>query len=162
MSKYHDAAEVWEHKMAYGRELLANLVPKALINYPFEVIASFLGLVIGLPLLIGLAAPTSLVVLLPSFGYWAYASALVIGGATAAVGLRTRHPLVLASGLQLLGGSYIVYGLAVVALSGFTVAWLSFGAYLAFGGLCMIRALHFRRVVDIQRGATALRERGTT
>ncbi len=147
MSKYGPAT-------ASFRERLSRLIPSALTNYPFEVLAAFIGLCIGLPLLVGLAAPTSLVILLPSIGYWAYTVALVLGGATTAVGLKTKHPLVLASGLQLLGGSFLVYGLATAALSGFATAWLAFGAYAVLGVIALVRSLHFRRLLDIQRGAT--------
>lgn len=160
MTRYAETSDRLTAAHARFRARTAHLLPPALTNYPFEVLAAFLGLIVGLPLLAGLAAPTSLVTILPAFGYWAYAVALVLGGGTTAVGLRTKHPLALASGLQLLGGSYVVYGLATVAVAGWAVAWLSFGAYAVLGGLAIIRALHFRRLVDIQRGATHLRENG--
>src|SRR5207244_3581493 len=114
VSKYADVYLEMETRRARVREFVARHIPNALTNYPFEVLSSILGLLVGIPLLLGLAAPTSLVVMLPSIGYWAYAVALVLGGGTTAVGLRTKHPMVLASGLQLLGGSFGVYGLAVV------------------------------------------------
>ncbi len=146
-------------RMVRLRERVAGRLPTVLTNYPFEVIVTFIALVIGLPLLCGLVAPTSLVVLLPSIGYWAYAAALVLGGIFTGVGLRLKSSAALSSGLQLLGGSYAVYGLATVALSGFATAWLAFGAFFGLGLVALVRALHFRRLLDIQEGATRLAER---
>ena len=99
------------------RERSDRLTPTVVTNYPFEVIVTFIALLIGLPLILGLVSPTSLVVLLPAFGYWAYAIALMLGGSTLAVGLRSQSPLLLASGLQLCGGSFAVYALAAVILA---------------------------------------------
>lgn len=158
MSKLGDAMDVHGRRF---RERLSRFIPYALTNYPFEVLAAFVGLFIGLPLLLGLAAPTSLVVLLPNVGYWIYASTIVLGASTIGLGLHFRNSMAVASGLQLLGGSFLIYGLAVVALSGFAVAWLSFGAYTIFGVLSWVRALHFRRLLDIQKGATSIRNQRT-
>ena len=138
------------------RERLARFIPDVVTNYPFEIFASFVGLVIGLTLLAGLVSPGSLTALLPLFVYWAYAVALVLGSLTVAWGLRKRHPLVLASGLQLLGGSYAVYALAVVAVAGWSTAFAAFAAFLGIALVCLVRSLHFRRLIDIARGATNL------
>lgn len=152
--RYRPLADRWDVWRTRLRETLAHYTPHTLTYYPFEVLASMVGLLVGLPLLLGLAAPTSLVLLLPDAVYWLYAVMVSVGAGTTAVGLHARNSLVLASGLQLLGGSYLVYALATVAISGFSVAWLVFGAFSTLGLLCVVRASHFRRLLDIQKGAT--------
>lgn len=139
------------------REKVAHVTPRVLIDFPFEILATSVGLLIGLPLLIGLAAPSSLVLLLPAVVYWIYAVMLVIGAVTTAVGLRTGHMMILAPGLQLLGGSYIVYALATVAVAGWGIAWAAFGCFSVLGLISLLRSSYFRRLIDIQRGATRLR-----
>ena len=79
------------------RERISRLIPKALTNYPFEILACVLALFIGLPLVLGIAAPTSLLALLPVLAYVAYCAALILGGATLAGGLRIRNAFVIAS-----------------------------------------------------------------
>ncbi len=150
----------WDSWRARFRERIAHRTPRVIVDYPFEVFATTVGLLIGLPLLIGFAAPTSLVVLLPSAVYWIYAVMLFLGACTTAVGLRTKHSLILAPGLQLLGGSYCVYALATVAVAGWTVAWATFGCFGGLGLVSLIRSSYFRRLIDIQKGATKLRDEG--
>lgn len=152
----YDVNARWTRVRTKLRARAARHTPRLVTNYPFEVFATLVGLIIGLPLLVGLAAPTSLVVLLPTVAYWIYAAALVLGSATVAIGLKMPHPLVIASGIQLLGGSYAVYGLAVVALAGWAIAWSSFACFIVLGVVCTMRASHFRRLVDIQEGARRL------
>lgn len=160
MSPYRARAERWDSRLARLRERVAHVTPRVVVGYPFEVFAASVGLIIGLPLLVGLAAPTSLVVLLPSFIYWVYAVMLVLGAGTTAVGLRTKHPLILAPGLQLLGGSYLVYALATVAVAGWAIAWAAFGCFCALGLVSLVRSSYFRRLIDIQKGASRLRAAG--
>lgn len=138
------------------RDWIAAHTPSVVTNYPFEVFVAFVGFVIGTTLLVGLASPTSLALLLPTGIYLAYATALVLGAITVAIGLRKQHALILSSGLQLLGGSYGVYALAVVAVSGAT-AGVAFILFVGTALVCLIRALHFRRLVDIKKGALNLR-----
>ena len=152
MSRYSE----WR---AHLRERVARLTPEVVTYYPFEVFSAIVGLVIGLPLLVGLAAPTSLVVLLPNLVYWLYSVAMTLGAATTIAGLRHRSPMLLATGLQLSGGSYFVYGMATVIVAGLGTAWAAFGCFCGFGFVALIRSSHFRRLLDIQRGATRLRSR---
>lgn len=152
---------ITQSRGAAVRERISRFVPKAITNYPFEILACLIALIIGVPLVLGIAAPTSLLALLPMAAYLAYCVALILGGATLAVGLRVRNAFVIASGLQLLGGSFGVYGLAVIAVSGVATGWLAFGAYCLLSLLAFVRALHFRRLVDIQEGATRIRDKET-
>jgi hypothetical protein len=150
----------WLRGRARLRENLSRFVPRVAVYFPFEILVAVIGFLMGFPLLTGLARPTSLLLLLPAVAYTAYAVALVLGSLTVALGLRGRqHPLALASGLQLLGGSYIVYGLAVVALSGWIIGWVGFTAFFILGLLCLARSSYFRRLIDIQTGACSLEPR---
>lgn len=147
----------WLKARARFRERAARFVPRVAVYYPFEILVCVVGFLMGLPLILGLARPTSLLLLLPAVVYIAYALMLVVGAATVAGGLRKQeHPLALASGLQLLGGCYGVYALAVVALSGWAVGWVTFTAFTILGLLCFARSSYFRRLVDIQTGAANL------
>ena len=156
MSRYRRWADRWDVWRTRLREVVSHYTPHVLTYYPFEILATIVGLLVGITLLLGLVAPTSLALLLPDVVYWAYAAGVTIGGVTTAVGLYTKNSLVLAPGLQLLGGSYGVYALAVIAVSGFVSGGVAFGAFLILGLLCFVRASHFRRLLDIQRGATNL------
>lgn len=149
----------WKGFRRAVRAKLARFTPTIVTSYPFEVFVTALGLIIGVPLVLGLAAPTSLVVLLPTFMYWAYAVAVILGACTVGVGLRTKHALVLAAGLQLLGGSFMVYALAVVAVAGWPSGFLAFAAFASLGLVCLIRSAHFRRLIDIQIGARQLEDK---
>lgn len=152
------AAREWRRANRRFRALTARILPEVLTLYTFEFFVSFMGLLIGVPLLLGLTLPLSLIALLPTGVFHVYAAALVLGAATVAAGLKYRRPLALASGLQLLGGSYLVYGIAVLAVSG-SVGFLAFGMYACVGVLCFIRSSHFRRLVDIQLGARRLEKK---
>ncbi len=160
MTRYRKLADRWDAWRTHLREMQARYTPHILTFYPFEVLATVVGLLVGLTLLLGIVAPASLALVLPSVVYWAYAVGVTIGGVTTAAGLWTKNNLILAPGLQLLGGSYGVYALAVLATSGFATGGVAFGAFILLGLLCLIRATHFRRLIDIQKGATRLKESG--
>lgn len=159
MSRYRSLADRWDARLTRFREIVAHYTPNVLTFYPFEVLATVVGLLVGISLLLGVVAPTSLALLLPDIVYGAYAVGLTLGGLTTAVGLYSKNNLVLAPGLQLLGGSYLVYSLAVLAISGFATGGVAFGAFVLLGLLCLIRASHFRRLLDIQKGAIDLGRR---
>lgn len=156
MRNIREANARWIRGRARFREWASHAVPSVAVFYPFEILALVVGFIMGVPILLGFARPTSLILLLPVVAYVAYSAMLVIGSLTITIGLRNRHPLVLASGLQLLGGSYIVYGLAVVALGGWAIAWGGFTAFGILGLLCLARSSYYRRLIDIQTGAATL------
>lgn len=144
-------ADGWARRRAALRKSASRLTPNVVVYYPFEVFAGFVGFVFGFPLLLGIVAPTSLLLLLPAFAYWLYAIALVLGSLIVGIGLRKRNPFALASGLQLLGGCYFVYGIAAAVVMGISVAFAGLSAFVSFGAICLIRATHFRRLIDIQQ-----------
>lgn len=140
------------------REWAALHTPKVLTNYPFEVLVGVVAVLMGLPFLLGAAAPASLLALVGTVAFHVWAGMLAIGGLTVAVGLRVGDrpsPAVVASGLQLVGGCFGVYSLAVVAVLGFA-GWTGLVAYGLLCLLALIRATHFRRILDIQEGAKTL------
>lgn len=149
MSKAGD----WQRLKARWRERLAHVTPDVLTLYPFEVLATTVGLLMGGPVLLGLARPESIVYLLPAAAYYSWSAALVIGAAIVAAGLKKTRPLVLASGLQLLGGNFCVYAVAVVKVAGWEHAWVAFTAFIVLWILSWARSFHWRRIVDIQLGA---------
>lgn len=151
-----DASRGWNGLRRAVREKVAHSTPTVLVMYPFEVFAAGLALIVGLPLLLGLAKPGSLVLLLPMIAYIAYAVSLCLGSIIVFVALARRHAYGLASGLQLVGGSYAVYALAVVLAAGWTTAWAAFAAFALLGLLCVLRSSHFRRLIDIKQGAQRL------
>lgn len=142
-----------------ARAWIARATPKTVVEYPFEVFVSVLGLITGVPLLAGLARPNSLALLLPPYAFLAYAVALVLGAVTVAIALRKRHAGGIAMGLQLLGGSFSVYAIAIVAVAGWVNGWAAFAAFICLGLVTLIRTQHFRRIIDIQIGARRLSRR---
>lgn len=145
-----------------GRERLrawaSRRTPRILTQFPFEVLVAVIAICMGLPFLIGTAAPASLLAIVGTVFFHFWAAALVIGGGTIAIAMRIGerpNPLVLAAGLQLAGGCFAVYCLAIVAVLGLP-GLTALVAYLALSLLSFVRATHFRRVVDIQEGAGRL------
>lgn len=138
------------------------VIPGSVTNYPFEVMVGVIALLMGLPFLLGTTAPASLVALVGVVAFRAWAAALTLGGLTVLAGLRLPsrpNPLILAAGLQLAGGSFFVYALAVLIVLG-SAGWTGLVAYGLLCLLSMARATHFRRIVDIQKGATRLQDAG--
>ncbi|MDT8915771.1 hypothetical protein [Amycolatopsis sp. PS_44_ISF1] len=148
---------------ARTREMAAHLTPKVITNFPFEVIVCLVAVLMGLPFLLGAGAPPSLLTLVGKAAFMVWSAALTVGGTTIAVGLRSPsrpYPLVVASGLQLTAGCFAVYAIAVfVVLHASGLAGLA--AFASLSLVSLIRATHFRRIVDIQKGARRIRkERG--
>lgn len=160
MSKYHDVSQSWDAWRARCRERVSRIVPRSVMEYPFEVMVGIIAVLMGLPFLIGTAAPASLIALVGTVAFYAWAAALTIGGVTVLAGLRLParpNPLITAAGLQLAGGAFGVYSIAIVVVLG-TSGWAVLSAYVLLCIVSMIRASHFRRILDIQKGATRLQE----
>lgn len=158
----HEVSQRWSQARRRIRERAAHLTPKVLTNFPFEVLVSVIAILMGLPFLLGTTAPASLVGLVGIVIFNVWAAMLVVGGLTVAVGLRIGDrptPLVVAAGLQLLGACFGVYALAVVAVLGLA-GWTGLVAYVLLCLLSLIRATHFRRIIDIQRGARHHQDEG--
>lgn len=143
----------WDRMHRQGRKWLSRHTPVRLIEYPFETFSAFASLLIGVPIFLDFANPGSLMRLLPDWALFVYGIALLLGSATLACGLVRRQPLVMASGLQLLGGVWVVYALALTLSTNLQSAWAAFILFLGFGIVSLLRATHFRRVLDIQIGA---------
>lgn len=149
-----EASERWDRRRAKWRERIAHVTPMSLTLYPYEVLAITVGFLMGIPVLLGFARPESLVLLLPPLAYYVWSSLLVLGAGTVLWGLRKLNPPALASGLQLLGGCFGVYSLAVIKVAGFERGWAVSVAFFLLFILAWARALHFRRTTDIQVGAS--------
>ncbi len=155
MSRYGDA---WDTKRVQFRERLARIIPRVLTEYPYEILVGLIALLLGLPFLLGATAPASLLALVGTVAFHAWAAALVIGGFTVLVGLHLPaypNPLILAAGLQLAGGALGVYAIAALAVLG-VAGWTGFAAYVLLSVLSFVRSHHFRRIADIQKGASQI------
>ncbi len=152
MSRFGDS---WERQRVRSRERISKLIPRVLMEYPYELLAGLVALLMGLPFLLGAAAPASLLALVGSIAFHAWATALVIGGLTILAGLHLPaypNPIILAAGLQLAGGAFGIYAIAAIAALG-VAAWVAFSAYILLALLAFVRSLHFQRIADIQKGA---------
>lgn len=145
-----EALRRWNRWRVRQRERIAYVTPSWLTLYPFEVLALAVAFLMGAPVLLGFARPESMVFLLPAVAYYAWSTALVLGAATIVWGLRRLQPPTLASGLQLVGGCFGVYALAVIAKAGAERGWAAAAAFIILFVLCAARSLHFRRTTDIQ------------
>ena len=155
MSRYGDA---WDAKRARIRERISRWLPRVFLEFPFEVLVASVTLLMGLPFLLGTAAPASLLALVGSVAFHLWAAALVIGGGTVFAGLflpAYPNPQILAAGLQLAGGAFGVYAIGALAVLGLA-GWTGFAAYILLALLAFVRCHHFRRIADIQRGAGQL------
>lgn len=155
MSRYGDA---WDAKRVRFRERISRFLPRAFLEFPFEVLGASVALLLGLPFLLGTAAPASLLALVGTVAFHFWAAALVIGGVTVFAGLFLPdypNPLILAAGLQLAGGAFGVYAMGAIAVLGLA-GWTGFTAYILLAILAFVRCHHFRRIADIQRGAGQL------
>lgn len=116
------------------------------------------ALLMGLPFLLGTAAPASLLALVGTYAFYAWAAALVIGGVTVLAGLHLPdypNSIILAAGLQLAGGAFGIYAIGALAVLGLA-GWTGFAAYFLLALLAFVRCLHFRRIADIQKGASQI------
>lgn len=156
-----DVARRWEHGRRRLRERLSRHLPQVLITHPFEVVALVIAALMGIPVLLGLVESAALVALVGAVPLYAWATTLSIGSIVSAIGIKRSRPAVLASGLSMIGGSFLVYVLALVAVLGLGGA-LGAAAYLLLGIISIVRALHYRRILDIQEGATRLSRGDTT
>lgn len=108
-------------------------------NYAFTSVESFLAvlcLLAGIPILISLTslAPSSLLVVLPTWTVLAWASALVSGGLFTLVGVGIGDILVERSGVALLGSGAFVLCSAILLTAPSLVGTLTYGLF----GLAMV------------------------
>lgn len=154
----------WDTQRVILRERISRLIPDVLTEYPYEFLVGAVALVLGLPFLLGATAPVSLLGLVGSVAFHVWAGALVLGGITVLAGLYlpaipSTLTLILAAGLQLTGGAFGVYAIAAITVLGLA-GWTSFAAYGLLSVLSFVRCHHFRRIADIQRGATQILQKG--
>lgn len=134
------------------REQVAHRIPAIFITHPFEIVAAVVAALMSAPALIGLSTSAALIGLVGVVLFYAWAATLAAGAIATSIGLHTLNPTTLASGLQLAGGSFAVYSLAVVAASGWGGV-IAGAAFIMLALVSLIRALHYRRLLDIQAGA---------
>lgn len=143
------------NRRARLRRRIYNILPKWLRENDFEILASVMCLISGLPLVLGRVKPRSIEALLPPPVVTIWGILLTLGGLLVLVGIafeaRTNFPRkadwlrVKALGLSCLAYACYVYMVCVLGVqpkSGSVVAAL----LLTFGGICHIReaGIHIR------------------
>jgi hypothetical protein len=132
-------------------------------RHPFEIFTLILGLVSGLPRLLGVTpAPNSITSLLPPVLVLAWSAVLVIGCATALTGVWWRNRaigLILEQlGLAFVGVACIVYsGVALISLG--PNASIPISIVGAFGVSCLVRWRQIQRTIDFVYGEEKRRRR---
>lgn len=137
------------------RERASKHIPGIVITHPFEIVAATVAILMSVPALVGLSTSAALIALVGTVLFYAWAATLAAGAIALGAGLRSLNPSLLASGLQLVSGSFAVYTLALVAINGFGGV-IAGAAFIILALVALVRALHFRRLVDIQDGAKNL------
>jgi hypothetical protein len=150
-----------DDRVTRDERILARL-PVALIDYRLELCLAAWGIVSGPPRLLGVRSG-SLGDLLPEWGILLFAALMTLGAATVLWGLRRRrYGSTVARGMELLGTTYLCYGVSLFAL--WTVPAALLGVLMVFlTGLCwlsawilVLRARSLRRA-DLAGRRTTLR-----
>lgn len=130
-------------------------IPVPLVEYPLEVLLAAWGVLSGIPLLLGVAEPSSITTLLPQWAVVAWAVSLTLGGSTIALGLLARRTAtVVPAGLNLLGTACAVYALAILSSFGFTGGIPAWPLLVIIAALCWLRSWWLRLRAVIARRIT--------
>ncbi len=145
----------WDAWGVRSREWISRRVPTVVFIYPFEILAVLIAALMSVPALLGLSTSAALVALVGFPFFVAWAVLLCVGAGVSAYAMKRAAQEPLASGLTFIGGGFLVYSIALFAASGWGGA-LAGVAFILLGVMSFLRSLHFRRLTDIQRGATRL------
>jgi hypothetical protein len=136
-------------------------VPRPLLTQAYELVVSFVLMLVGITILGGRIEPASVHASLPLWMVDAWAAGMFIGSVTTIVGLflQVRIPRVEWSGQVLLGTTLILYAIAIWAEVGLHRGGLAMAVFGALGGLGVWRAFKIscHDVIDerLTREATA-------
>lgn len=145
-------------RAAHLRERAAHLLPNAVMLFPFEVFVAVLMFFSGAPTLVGLLPVATISVVVGPIVAYAWTAGMTLAGMTVGFGLLTRRPIVISSGLQLTAVTLVALVLAVLVLAPLATVWPTVLIHGSLALLSLARSLHFRRVPDIQEGATRLKD----
>lgn len=126
--------------------------------YPFEVFVAILMFFSGAPTLVGLLPVATISVLVGPVIAYAWTAGMTLAGLTVGTGLLLKKPPAISSGLQLAAVTLAALVVAVLVLATFAAAWPTVLIHGSLALLSLVRSLHFRRVPDIQEGATRLKD----
>lgn len=152
------AAARWHAFRVRLRERVYRHIPAVVFTNGFEIVAVSVATLMSVPALLGLSTSAALIGLVGIVLFYAWAVTLALGAIALGAGLRSLNPNLLASGLQLTGGSFGVYTIALLAASGWGGV-LAGAAFVVLALVAWLRSVHFRRLADIQVGATRLEAR---
>lgn len=121
------------------------------MEYPFECFASILGLLLGITLILGSIRPESLFTLLPPLALLAYAVGSLAGAGTIFAGLVTRHknPVLMAVGLRLIALLIGLYGVGVIAYSGWAQGGMAAIFFIGIALLAAFRSIYLRTNAEV-------------
>lgn len=145
----------WKEGRVRLRERIYRHIPSVVFTNGFEIVAVTVAILMSVPALLGLSTSAALIGLVGIVLFYAWAATLAAGAVAIGTGLRNLHPALLASGLQLTGGSFAVYTIALVAASGWGGV-IAGAAFVVLAVVATLRSMHFRRLADIQEGVKNL------
>lgn len=137
------------------RERVASRLPRVLLESSFEAFIGPAAVLIGLSILLGGPAPSSLATLLPEVGVLLYGVALILGGAATTYGAGRRFQFVTAMGLRLLMGAFLIYAGALVTVAGLQRAGFAAAIFALVGAFCGFRSFYLRTLVTVRRRVAA-------
>jgi hypothetical protein len=122
------------------RERAVRHIPYVVIEWPFELLMAFAGIVSGPPVMLGITSERAYATLLPGWIDLLLGLCLLLGGATLGYGLlRRRYRTSVPRGLRLMGTAVLSFA-AVIALYGGLATLPSLPFAVALGMLCQVRA----------------------
>lgn len=150
------------------RRKIYRKLPRWLKNYDFEVFASSLGVLGGLPLMFGQVKPSSVDALLPHTVVQVWGAVLTFGCLAVFLGIyhssRKHYPdkifwmRVEAVGLTALAYFCYLYVLCLLLVA-FQSAWVGIMIILAFGATCHVREATINIELEQYRLSLGLEER---
>jgi hypothetical protein len=137
--------------------------PRMAGRHPFEIFSLILGLLTGLPRVLGVApAPNSITAALPPFIVTTWSAVLVAGCAIAIFGIwwheRALGLILEQLGLAMVGVACVVYSGVALASVGISAS-IPAGIIFAFGASCLVRWRQIQRTIDEVSGEEKRRHR---
>ncbi len=155
MQRLKDLNRRWQAGRVRLRERIYRRIPGIVFTNGFEIVAVSVAALMSIPSLVGLSTSAALIGLVGVVLFYGWALTLAFGAIALGAGLRRLNPALLASGLQLTGGSFAVYTIALVASGGWGGV-IAGAAFIVLAVVAALRSLHFRRLFDIHEGAKHL------
>lgn len=130
--------------IAPSNPIFLRLIPRPLLQQPFEILFAFLCVISGGPYVVGHPPSQTLRVVLPTALVYTWGIFLFIGGVIYLFGIGYRNHLVQRAGLSLLGPTAIVYAI-MMSYFFFSVHYFTYESIISvvlvlfFGMVCLIK-----------------------